>query len=135
MVIHRPFFLILYRLTQIIYIYVFYFNLIFSVILILRDEDKWIESFRKFFEAEQNDFAEMKWHRLYGHLYRFIFPHTGRPMRVYMDFLRSLKTLFDKYNKDNIFFIFASTINAKHVPFSIRFAKWTKNEENVSTRK
>jgi len=61
-----------------------------KVILILRDEDKWIESFRKFFEAEQKDFAEMKWHRLYGHLYRFIFPHTGRPMRVYMDFLRPL---------------------------------------------
>ena len=61
------------------------------MILILRDEDKWIESFRKFFEAEQKDFAEMKWHRLYGHLYRFIFPHTGRPMRVYMDFLRSLE--------------------------------------------
>ena len=93
------------------------------MILILRDEDKWIESFRKFFEAEQNDFAEMKWHRLYGHLYRFIFPHTGRPMRVYMDFLRSLKTLFEQNNENGIFYF---CVNNKRETLSIRSPKWTK---------
>lgn len=61
-----------------------------KVILVIRDENKWMDSFDKFFKAEQRDFLEMRWHRLYGHLYRFIFPHTARPMRVYMDFLRPL---------------------------------------------
>lgn len=61
-----------------------------KVIMVIRDEDKWVESFRKFFEVEQRDFAEMKWHRLYGPIYRFFFPHSSAPMRVYMDFLRVL---------------------------------------------
>ena len=65
----------------------------FLVIMVIRDEDKWVESFRKFFEVEQRDFAEMKWHRLYGPIYRFFFPHSSAPMRVYMDFLR-----FDQTN-------------------------------------
>jgi len=61
-----------------------------KVILVLRDEDKWIKSFEKFFNIEQRDFLEMGWHRLWGPLYRLLLPHSSKPMRVYMDFLRPL---------------------------------------------
>lgn len=54
----------------------------------VRDEEKWINSFAKFFEAEQTQFLEMGWYRLYRPLYKFLFPHSSAPMEVYMDFLR-----------------------------------------------
>lgn len=61
-----------------------------KVLLVVRDEEKWINSFEKFFEAEQTQFLEMGWYRLYRPLYKFLFPHSSAPMEVYMDFLRPL---------------------------------------------
>jgi len=61
-----------------------------KVILVIRDEAKWLKSFEKFFHVEQTQFLEMGWHKLHRTIYQFLFPHSSKPMQVYMDYLRPL---------------------------------------------
>jgi len=61
-----------------------------KVILVERDPEKWRASLEKHVAVERAQFLEMWFHRCFGPLYRFVFNHSSKPFRVYMDFIRPL---------------------------------------------
>ena len=58
------------------------------VILVLRDEEKWITSVQKHLQVEREQFKEMSWWRNWQTLYSFIFNHSSQAMGIYMDWIR-----------------------------------------------
>jgi len=61
-----------------------------KVVLVVRDDDRWINSLLNHIEVERKQFLEMWFHRQFGPLYRFVFNQSSDPIMTYMDFFRPM---------------------------------------------
>lgn len=60
-----------------------------KVILVVRDDQKWINSLQNHLVVERQQFWEMWFHRCFGPVYRWVFNHSSDAVTMYMDYFRT----------------------------------------------